>query len=65
MPTQTDAGSRPGYPASPCTGVCALGEDNVCLGCRRTLDEIVAWSGMSAEQQCAVIDSLPGRARQA
>ena len=53
--------SRPGYPASPCTLVCTLDERNVCLGCRRTLDEIVAWAGMSAAEQRAVLRKLPDR----
>ena len=29
---------------SPCTGVCTLGEDGLCLGCHRTGDEIAAWA---------------------
>ncbi|MGB5347787.1 MAG: DUF1289 domain-containing protein [Woeseia sp.] len=55
------AGERAGYPPSPCTLVCTLDEHKVCLGCRRTLQEIVAWSGMSPEQQRAVIRQLPER----
>ncbi|MDX1594275.1 MAG: DUF1289 domain-containing protein [Gammaproteobacteria bacterium] len=31
---------------SPCVRVCALDERNVCIGCRRTLDEIVHWEAM-------------------
>ncbi|MGB5740245.1 MAG: DUF1289 domain-containing protein [Woeseia sp.] len=52
---------RSGYPPSPCNRVCTLNEQNVCLGCRRTLDEIVTWAGMSAEQQRAILRQLPGR----
>lgn len=54
-------GARAGFPPSPCTLVCTLDENNVCLGCRRTLDEIVAWSGMSAAEQRAVLRKLPER----
>jgi predicted Fe-S protein YdhL (DUF1289 family) len=25
---------------SPCVGVCTLNEDNVCIGCNRTIEEI-------------------------
>jgi predicted Fe-S protein YdhL (DUF1289 family) len=33
--------------ASPCTGVCRLdGAGETCLGCRRTINEIAAWSGL-------------------
>ena len=62
MPVTRENPVRPGYPASPCTSICTLDDVNICVGCRRTLDEIVAWSGMSAEQQWAVIETLPQRA---
>jgi len=45
--------------ASPCTGICRLdlvGE--TCLGCRRTLDEIAAWSTLSSEGRRAVLARL-------
>jgi predicted Fe-S protein YdhL (DUF1289 family) len=29
--------------ASPCVRSCCLDDDDVCLGCGRALDEIVAW----------------------
>ena len=29
--------------ASPCMRNCCLDDDNVCMGCGRTLQEIVAW----------------------
>jgi predicted Fe-S protein YdhL (DUF1289 family) len=31
---------------SPCTGVCTLGEDGLCLGCLRSAGEIAAWPCM-------------------
>jgi predicted Fe-S protein YdhL (DUF1289 family) len=31
---------------SPCVRVCCLDDDNVCIGCGRTLDEIRRWSDM-------------------
>jgi predicted Fe-S protein YdhL (DUF1289 family) len=33
----------------------------VCLGCYRTIGEIIDWSRMSAAQQWQVIDALPAR----
>ncbi len=48
-------------PPSPCVNICTLDEQQICLGCRRTLDEIVRWSGMSAEEQWRVVASLPQR----
>ena len=26
---------------SPCIGVCVLDENNICIGCRRTIEEII------------------------
>jgi predicted Fe-S protein YdhL (DUF1289 family) len=33
----------------------------LCLGCRRTLDEIARWSAMSEEERAAVLRQLPQR----
>ena len=48
-------------PASPCTGVCTLDDDDRCIGCARTLDEIAAWGSMGADERRAVIAALPER----
>jgi predicted Fe-S protein YdhL (DUF1289 family) len=45
-------------PASPCISVCTLDDENRCLGCGRTLDEIARWGRMSATERWAVIDRL-------
>ncbi len=34
-------------PVSPCIGVCRVGADGMCTGCRRTLAEIARWSTMT------------------
>ena len=48
---------------SPCVKICVLHpEERICTGCLRTLDEIGAWSRMSAEARRAVIAELPARA---
>ncbi|WP_176089564.1 DUF1289 domain-containing protein [Achromobacter anxifer] len=36
---------------SPCLGICRLGDDLVCLGCHRTLDEIDTWSSLTNDQK--------------
>lgn len=46
--------------ASPCTGVCRM-EEGRCAGCLRSLDEIAAWSGMSAAQQRGLLLTLDQR----
>jgi predicted Fe-S protein YdhL (DUF1289 family) len=33
----------------------------LCLGCRRTIDEIAAWASMSEDDKRAVWARLPGR----
>jgi len=45
-------------PSSPCINVCVLDAQRHCTGCRRTLDEIVRWSRMTAAEQWAVIARL-------
>ena len=45
-------------PSSPCMNVCVLDASRVCVGCRRTLDEIARWGRMSATEQWAVIARL-------
>ena len=48
--------------ASPCINVYRMNPDTgLCEGCYRTLDEIAAWSGMSAEERRAVLARLPAR----
>jgi predicted Fe-S protein YdhL (DUF1289 family) len=32
---------------SPCVAVCALNEDDICIGCYRTTSEIARWTRMS------------------
>jgi predicted Fe-S protein YdhL (DUF1289 family) len=50
--------------STPCTRVCALDRDGVCLGCHRTVDEIVRWRDMDeSERQRLMRDVLPLRAK--
>ncbi len=50
---------------SPCIKVCVIHpETRLCTGCLRSIDEITAWSRMSAEDRRAVMAALPGRAGQ-
>lgn len=53
--------SRAEHPKSPCIRQCVLDEDNFCTGCKRTLEEIVAWSTMSANEQRALLEQLRAR----
>lgn len=48
--------------ASPCINVCRMNPDTgLCDGCLRTLAEIAAWSGMSADEKREVLASLAAR----
>ncbi|HBM82356.1 MAG TPA: DUF1289 domain-containing protein [Halieaceae bacterium] len=38
-------------PASPCISVCLLDEDDICLGCYRSADEITEWFMASPQQK--------------
>jgi predicted Fe-S protein YdhL (DUF1289 family) len=47
---------------SPCIGICDLGSDGLCLGCRRTSAEIARWISMSDDERLRLMeDVLPLR----
>ena len=54
----TDRDSRPD---SPCILNCTLDLDDRCLGCGRSLEQIIRWALMSKDEQWAVIDELAVR----
>lgn len=49
-------------PVTPCVGICRMGSDGLCLGCRRTLAEIARWGVMSdAERRRWMHEVQPSR----
>ena len=40
---------------SPCVSVCALNEDDLCMGCYRTADEIRQWGKLSQQEKKQVV----------
>jgi len=47
---------------TPCVKICQMDPSrNLCLGCRRTLDEIARWGMMSETEREHVLAELPGR----
>ena len=50
-------------PPSPCIKVCVL-HGTRCIGCLRTLDELAAWSTLSADQQWTIVRALDHRRKQ-
>jgi hypothetical protein len=58
----TEAPRPTGSPVqSPCVGVCDLDEAGYCRGCRRTIDEVAAWTTYSEAERAAVIGQLDRR----
>lgn len=50
--------------ASPCVRNCCLDDDDICLGCHRSLAEIVAWGGASDQERRAILERAAERARE-
>ncbi|WP_083759650.1 DUF1289 domain-containing protein [Shewanella denitrificans] len=46
---------------SPCVRHCCLDANDVCLGCQRTLVEILAWHSMADSQKQQLMAELPLR----
>lgn len=40
--------------ASPCVGICQLGADGRCTGCRRSREELAGWAAFTAERRDAI-----------
>lgn len=49
---------------SPCVSICVLDEDDLCVGCQRTGQEISNWGRMDNEQRRAVLAQTEQRARE-
>jgi predicted Fe-S protein YdhL (DUF1289 family) len=41
--------------SSPCVRNCCLDEDNICMGCGRSLEEIVQWGTASDADKSAIL----------
>lgn len=50
---------------SPCISVCALDDNDVCIGCWRSADEIGRWRDLSDEQKREVLVLAQQRAKSA
>ena len=47
---------------TPCIGVCALGADGLCEGCRRNAQEIGDWSTLDDRERARIMNEvLPQR----
>ncbi|MBI2783704.1 MAG: DUF1289 domain-containing protein [Gammaproteobacteria bacterium] len=48
---------------SPCVSICALGDDDICIGCHRSAREIADWVLLGDEERRAVLARAAVRAR--
>ena len=46
---------------SPCIRSCTLDSEDVCIGCGRTIDEIMEWANASASRKREIKAMLPER----
>ncbi len=46
---------------SPCEKICYLDSDDVCIGCKRTRDEIRMWMKYTDEEKLQVIENCKKR----
>ncbi|MFT3735478.1 MAG: DUF1289 domain-containing protein [Rhodocyclaceae bacterium] len=53
-----------GAPPSPCIRICCLDDQDVCLGCFRTLEEITGWRDKDADTQHAILARCAERRRE-
>jgi hypothetical protein len=50
---------------SPCVSICALNEDSVCIGCHRSVDEIMSWMQMDNDERREVLRLVAEREKKA
>jgi predicted Fe-S protein YdhL (DUF1289 family) len=46
---------------SPCIDLCTLDDNDICVGCFRSIDEICAWAGAAEEQRRLILRAAAGR----
>lgn len=46
---------------SPCVNICALDENDLCIGCHRSSDEIMSWPRLGNEDRRRVLEKVAQR----
>ena len=47
---------------SPCKSICIMdAKSNLCIGCKRSIDEIARWPMMTDDERRTIVDSLKAR----
>ncbi len=56
--------TKQGMIASPCIGICELDDaSGFCMGCARTMDEIVSWPDADRKQRLTILSAANERRR--
>jgi predicted Fe-S protein YdhL (DUF1289 family) len=55
--------AKPEIVLSPCVGVCALDDDDVCIGCMRSGQEITQWGYVDNDGKRAILRNVEERFR--
>jgi predicted Fe-S protein YdhL (DUF1289 family) len=58
---EPERSESPGGVQSPCVRNCCLDEDDVCLGCGRSLQEILRWNEAGDEERRTVLENCRRR----
>lgn len=48
---------------SPCYGICTLDENQICIGCKRSQDEILEWRNVSDERKLEILGKCKERSK--
>ena len=48
---------------SPCVRNCCLDDNDICLGCHRTVEEIIRWGEASDKEKLEILDNAKQRCR--
>ncbi|MGX9462597.1 DUF1289 domain-containing protein [Shewanella sp. A14] len=54
--------NKPNFFDAPCVRKCCLDAQDMCLGCHRSLEEILAWHSMNEVQKNALLEVIQQRA---
>ena len=53
---------HPPHPASPCVKICVIDDaTGLCAGCRRTIEEIMAWPRATVAEKEAILAAIGTR----
>lgn len=54
---------RATYIQSPCVMICTLDENDICVGCLRSLEEIGRWPDADMDERIEILDKITVRCK--